>query len=228
VTIRTLDAGGDKPIPGFTQAGESNPFLGMRGIRLSLVHRDVFRLQLRALVRAAAHGPLKIMLPMVTVPEELRDARAMLQAEIDAFVREGVAVRRPKLGIMVEVPAVALSLVDFDADFFSIGSNDLTQYATAAGRDIGAVAALADPLHPGVLKMIEAIARHGRQTGIEVSLCGDAGGDPAVLPHLIRAGLRSVSVSPAAVARVKAAIAGLDLGDGGSGLRRPGEEAPSL
>ncbi len=169
-------------------------------------------MQLRALVRAASHGLLKIMLPMVTVPEEIQAARAMLQAEVDGFIRQGVAVRRPKLGIMVEVPAVALSLENFDADFFSIGSNDLTQYATAAGRDIGAVANLADPLHPGVLKMIAAIARHGRDAGIEVSLCGDAGGQPLVLPHLLKAGLRSLSMSPAAVARAKAVISELDLG----------------
>ena len=113
---------------------------------------------------------------------------------------------------MVEVPAAAVAIDLFEADFFSIGSNDLTQYVTAAGRDSDAVADLADPMNPAVLRLIGQVARFGREAGRDVSLCGDAGGDPAVLPHLLRAGLRSVSVSPAALGRTKAAIAALDLG----------------
>jgi phosphotransferase system enzyme I (PtsI) len=212
VTIRTLDAGGDKPIAGLTTAGESNPFLGMRGIRLSLSHPDVFAVQLRALARAACHGALRIMLPMVTVPEELEAARARLDAEVAALKAAGVAATLPPLGIMVEVPAAALDVERFDAAFFSIGSNDLTQYVTAAGRDIAAVADLANPLNPAVLRLIRMVAEHGRASGREVSLCGDAGGDPEVVAALLATGLRSLSVAPAALATTKAAIGQVDLG----------------
>jgi phosphotransferase system enzyme I (PtsI) len=212
VTIRTLDAGGDKPIAGLTTSGESNPFLGVRGIRLSLSRPEVFVVQLRALARAACHGALRIMLPMVTVPEELEAARARLDAEVAALKAAGVAATRPPLGIMVEVPAAALAVERFDAAFFSIGSNDLTQYVTAAGRDIAAVADLANPLNPAVLRLIRMVVEHGRASGREVSLCGDAGGDPEMVAALLAAGLRSLSVAPAALAPTKAAIGQVDLG----------------
>jgi phosphotransferase system enzyme I (PtsI) len=205
VTIRTLDAGGDKPIPGVTEPHESNPFLGLRGLRLSLRHPDLFRVQLRALVRAARHGQVRIMLPMVTVPAELEAARALLDAEV------GAGMPRPALGIMVEVPAAAIAVDRFDAAFFSIGSNDLTQYVTAAGRDMASVADLADPCNPAVLRLIETIVAHGARSGRDVSLCGDAGGDPAVLPALLATGLRSVSVAPGLLAGAKRAVAGVDL-----------------
>ncbi len=213
VTIRTLDAGGDKPIAGLTLNGESNPFLGVRGIRLSLLRPEIFRVQLRALARAATHGPVKIMLPMVTVPAELAAARAFLEEEVSALASAGIAARRPPLGIMVEVPAAAIAVEAFDADFFSIGSNDLTQYVTAAGRDIDAVADLADPLNPAVLRLIANVVRHGRESGRDVSLCGDAGGDPAILPALLGTGLRALSVAPTALARTKSVILALDLGE---------------
>jgi phosphotransferase system enzyme I (PtsI) len=135
VTIRTLDAGGDKPVPGLTMADEANPFLGLRGLRLSLAHPQAFRVQLRALARAAAAGPLKIMVPMVTVPEELEAARAHLDAAVAELAAEGLAHVRPPLGIMVETPAAALTAAGFVADFYSIGSNDLVQYVMAAARD---------------------------------------------------------------------------------------------
>jgi phosphotransferase system enzyme I (PtsI) len=212
VTIRTLDAGGDKPVAGLTAVGESNPFLGMRGIRLSLARPEVFAVQLRALARAACHGALRIMLPMVTVPEELEAARALLDVTVAALKAAGVPVTRPPIGIMVEVPAAALAIERFDAAFFSIGSNDLTQYVTAAGRDIAAVADLANPLNPAVLRLIRMVAEHGRACGREVSLCGDAGGDPEAVGALLAAGLRSLSVAPAALAATKAAIGQIDLG----------------
>ena len=129
-----------------------------------------------------------------------------------ALAAAGIPVRRPPLGIMVEVPAAALAIDLLDADFFSIGSNDLTQYVMAAARDIAAVADLADPLNPAVLRLVRAIAVHGRAVGREVSPGCDAVGDPAVVPHLLGAGLRSVSVAPAALGRTKAAIAAVDLG----------------
>jgi phosphotransferase system enzyme I (PtsI) len=211
VTIRTLDAGGDKPIPGLTPEGESNPFLGVRGVRLTLRHRDVFRTQLRALCRAAVAGPLEIMIPMVAVPAEMTACADLLDEVVAALAAEGLPHRRPPLGMMVEVPAAAVAVDLFPAEFFSIGSNDLTQYVMAAGRDIGAVAELADPGNEAVLRLIAGVARHGAATGRKVSLCGDAGGDPALIPALLARGLRSLSMAPRLVGPAKAAIAGVRL-----------------
>jgi phosphotransferase system enzyme I (PtsI) len=208
VTIRTLDAGGDKPIPGYTPDNEANPFLGLRGVRLSLAHADVFRMQLRALLRAAVLGPLNVMVPMVTVPRELAAVSAMLAAEAAALERAGVPHGAPKLGMMVEVPAAALTLDLFETDFVSIGSNDLTQYVMAAGRDAASVADLADPTAPAVLRCIEATVAAARAKGIPVSLCGDAGGDPSAIPMLLATGLRSLSMGASAVPRAKASIRG--------------------
>jgi phosphoenolpyruvate-protein phosphotransferase (PTS system enzyme I) len=207
VTIRTLDAGGDKPISGLTVDGESNPFLGVRGVRLSLARPDIFRIQLRALARAATHGNLKIMIPMVTVPAELEATRRLLNEMVGELNAAGQPVRLPPLGMMVEVPAAALAIDMFDADFFSIGSNDLTQYVTASARDIGAVAELNDPANPAVLRLIEAVINDGARRGVEVSLCGDMGGEPACIPQLLSRGLAVLSVAPAALPRTKAAIA---------------------
>jgi phosphotransferase system enzyme I (PtsI) len=208
VTIRTLDAGGDKPIAGLSMAQESNPFLGLRGIRLSLANIDVFRLQLRALARAAHFGPLKVMLPMVTVPSEIAAASSILAEEILNMERAGIACRSPALGIMVEVPAAALAVDRYDAAFYSVGSNDLTQYVTAAARDIASVASLNDTSNPAVLMLIERVARYGRESGREVSLCGDAGGDPKLIPLLLQAGIRNLSMAPTMLARAKSVIAG--------------------
>lgn len=207
VTIRTLDAGGDKPIAGLSMEAESNPFLGLRGIRLSLAYPDIFRVQLRALARAAAAGPLKIMLPMVTLPDEITATAALLDDEVAMLQAAGIPCRRPDLGIMVEVPATALAIERYPAAFFSIGSNDLTQYVTASARDIASVAGLNDTANPAVLRLIGEVAGYGRKSGIDVSLCGDAGGDPRLLPLLLRAGVRNVSMAPKMLARAKSVIA---------------------
>jgi phosphotransferase system enzyme I (PtsI) len=211
VTIRTLDAGGDKPVPGYTVEGETNPFLGLRGIRLSLRHPDRFALQLRALARAAAEGPVRVMLPMVTRQDEIDEAGRLLDDVVAKLQAAGTPHARPQLGIMVEVPAIAMVADQVCADFLSIGSNDLTQYATAAARDDARVAPYADTLHPGVLAMVAHVARNGAVGGRSVSLCGDAGGDPRMIPALLRGGLRSLSVAPALVAGAKAAIRMVDL-----------------
>jgi phosphotransferase system enzyme I (PtsI) len=208
VVFRTLDAGGDKPVAGLTLAGESNPFLGTRGIRLSLARPEVFRVQLRALARAAALGPVKVMLPMVTVPEEIDAAAAILDEAVAALRRDGTACALPPLGIMLEVPAVAIAPERFArAAFFSIGSNDLTQYVTAAARDIAAVAPLCDAGNPAVHALIANVVAAGRRMRREVSLCGDMAGDPVQVPALLRSGLRTVSVAPRLVGRTKLAIA---------------------
>ena len=210
VTIRTLDIGGDKPIRGLTPEGERNPFLGVRGVRLTLARKDVFRTQLRALARAAVHGNLKIMVPMITVAEELADTGRLLDAVMDELSGESVDARRPQLGIMVEVPAVAVAPeLLADAAFFSIGSNDLTQYVMAAARDEGAVSHLGDPGHPAVLRLIANVCRFGREKDIPVSLCGDMASDPAMAAALVKAGLRAFSVGPASIGRVKAALSDL-------------------
>jgi phosphotransferase system enzyme I (PtsI) len=205
VTVRTLDAGGDKPVEGLTSE-EANPFLGLRGIRLSLARPAVFRVQLRALARAAASGPLRVMLPMVSVPGELTRAAAILDEEVEMLRSAGVPCGRPALGMMVEVPAAALCAQRFAAAFYSIGSNDLTQYAFAAARDEPAVADLLDAGDPAVLQLIAMTVAAGRERGVEVSLCGDAGAEISLLPKLMATGLRSISVAPVALARVKSAL----------------------
>ena len=207
VTIRTLDAGGDKPIPGVTFDGEANPFLGVRGLRLSLRRPGLFRTQLRALARAGSAGNLKVMLPMVTTADELQQARAHLDAVLAELASEGLEARRPALGIMVEVPAAALAIDRFDADFYSIGSNDLVQYVTACDRGNGELAALADPLNPAVLELIARTVAHGKRTAGSVSLCGDMAADPRCVPALLDCGLEEFSVAPPALGRLKTAIA---------------------
>jgi phosphotransferase system enzyme I (PtsI) len=211
VTIRTLDAGGDKPIAGLTRDHEPSSFLGVRGLRLSFAVPEVFRAQLRAVARAAVHGNVKLMLPMVTQPQELEQAHAMLEREVAALRAAGVPAARPNLGIMVEVPAAAITADLFAADFFSIGSNDLAQYVAAAGRGIDAVADLADPIQPAMLRLIRHVVEAAAARGIEASLCGDAAGDPRAIPSLLGVGLRTLSVSPALVGRTKLTIAGVDL-----------------
>lgn len=211
VTIRTLDAGGDKPIEGLT-IREANPFLGLRGVRLTLHAPDVFKTQLRALARAACHGDLRIMLPMVTVPEEIEKSASLLDLCITELERESAGACRPPLGIMVEVPTVAILPARFaKAAFFSIGSNDLAQYVTAAARDSSAVAALNSAHDPSVLHLVANVVAEARTLGRSVSLCGDAGSDLSVLPSLLEIGLDSISVAPASLGRVKAAISDLRL-----------------
>ena len=208
VTIRTLDVGGDKPISGLTIAGEGNPFLGLRGVRLTLTRPDVFRVQLRALARAAVLGNLQVMLPMVTVPEEISQSIALLDEVVVQLNAAGVACAKPKLGIMAEVPAVAIAPELFkDAAFFSIGSNDLTQYTLAASRDDARVAVLNVPSHPAVLRLIEGLVRYGADHSVPVSLCGDMASDPKHIESLLTRGLKSLSVAPAMIAEIKKTIA---------------------
>ena len=212
VTIRTIDAGGDKPVKGLTVA-ETNPFLGIRGIRLSLARPEIFSVQLRALARAAPLGDLKVMLPMVSVPEEISAASKLLDAAVADAVFARHAAIRPSLGIMVEVPAVAIAPQLFgEAEFFSIGSNDLIQYVMAAARDNPELSHLQEGLPLAVERLIATVAAYGSENGIDVSLCGDAASDPAIVPRLLKAGLRSLSVAPAMLGAVKAAIAEVSIG----------------
>ncbi len=206
VTVRTLDAGGDKPIAGLSEKNESNPFLGVRGIRLSMLNPDLFRNQLRALLRASTFGNLRIMLPMVTIPGELENARRLLAEILEQLRGSDPKLERPPLGIMVEVPAVALCIDDFDADFFSIGSNDLIQYITACDRGEPKIAHLYRGANRAVFELIRKTIDCGRSAGKPVSLCGDMAAQPDYIDALVDLGLRHFSVSPADLARVKATL----------------------
>ena len=212
VTIRTLDAGGDKPIAGITVVGESNPFLGQRGLRLSLVNPDQFRMQLRALSRAAALGPVKVMLPMVTIPSELSSAADHLDAVLKELEKEDAQFDRPALGIMVETPAAALTAADWSAEFYSIGSNDLVQYVTACARDNPNLVALASPSSPAVLELIKRTVDAGRSRGVEVSICGEMASDPKYVHTLLGLGLDTLSVTANYAGLVKHAISTFDDG----------------
>ncbi|MGD9508312.1 MAG: phosphoenolpyruvate--protein phosphotransferase [Geminicoccaceae bacterium] len=213
--VRTLDVGGDKALPGVSLAAESNPFLGLRGLRLCLERPELFRPQVRALLRAAVFGPLRVMLPMVTTAEEFREAQDVFAACLAELLAENAEAKMPPLGIMVETPAAALTVDLIPADFLSIGSNDLTQYVMAASRDgEGRVGALNDPLQPAVLRLIGQVVRHGEAAGVPVSLCGDMASEPAGAEALLGLGLRRLSVAPAALGRVKQAVARFGAGDG--------------
>ena len=211
--IRTLDIGGDKPVPGLELPKEQNPFLGLRGIRLCLDRPELFKPQIRALLRAAAKGPLDVMLPMVAVQAEIDETRRLFADCLAELKRDGIDAAMPSIGIMVETPAAALAADQLDASFFSIGSNDLIQYTMAAARDGGGrVAALLDPGHVAIERLINQVVHQSKAMEKDVSLCGDMAADPACLPLLLRAGLRKISVAPAAFDRVKAVIATIDLG----------------
>ncbi|RZN36495.1 phosphoenolpyruvate--protein phosphotransferase [Bradyrhizobium sp. Leo121] len=214
VTIRTFDAGGDKPVAGFTLDGEANPFLGVRGLRLCLARPEIFAVQLRALARAAVRGNLKVMFPMVTSADELEAGRKLFADVVQHLQADGIAAMLPELGIMVEVPAAALAIASFKTSFFSIGSNDLAQYVLACDRSNGALVPLMDPLHPAVLELIARTAEHGRRAAISVSLCGDMAGDPRCLPALLSCGLRELSVNASALAQIKQTIDRLSSGGG--------------
>ena len=209
VIIRTLDVGGDKPLVYVTVPGEDNPFLGERGIRFCLAHTDMFKPQLRALLRAAQEENLRIMFPMVAHLAELRAARALLEEARKELAEEGIACDKSvETGIMIEVPA-AVAMADQlakEADFLSIGTNDLTQYVMAADRGNAAVAHLFDSFHPAVLRMVRATVEAGHRAGIPVAMCGELAGKPDAAPLLIGLGLDELSMNAPSVPEVKAAI----------------------
>lgn len=205
-TIRTLDAGGDKPISGVTIKEEANPFLGVRGYRLSQQNRELFLEQVRALVRAAVHGPLKIMLPMITIPQEMSEFRALVAEVVKDLKSKGIDCSIPSLGMMVEVPAAALTAEEFDADFYSIGSNDLIQYTTACARDNSALSHLAQGNNRGVIRLISMVVSAANQRNVELSVCGEMASMPSMIPYLLGAGVRNLSVSAGQLAMVKKAV----------------------
>lgn len=208
VVIRTFDVGGDKlPLGGFPT--EANPFLGWRAIRVCLDEPELFKTQLRALLRAAVHGDVRIMLPLVVTLEEVRAARKLLNEAADELAERGVEHRRDvPLGVMVETPAAAViaDMLAPEVAFFSIGTNDLVQYTLAVDRGNVNLASRFTPLHPAVLRLINRTVRMGEETGREVSVCGEMASQPLMAFALIGLGVRQLSVAPQSVPLVKRVI----------------------
>ncbi|MBK8049622.1 MAG: phosphoenolpyruvate--protein phosphotransferase [Anaerolineales bacterium] len=212
--IRTLDVGGDKPAPYLQLPHEANPFLGWRAIRVQLAMPEFFKTQLRALLRAAVHGSIHIMLPMIATADEIRQAQAFVGASADELAAAGVPHRRDTpLGIMVEIPSAAMMADQLAplVDFFSIGTNDLTQYTFAADRGNAHVAALADPLHPAVLRQIDAVIRAAHAHGRWCGLCGEMAAQPEAIPILLGLGLDEFSMAPASIPATKQLIGRLTV-----------------
>ncbi|WP_331376128.1 putative PEP-binding protein [Sinorhizobium chiapasense] len=209
VIMRMLDLGGDKKELG-VGAKESEAFMGRRGIRLLLALPEIARLQARALLRAAAHGNLGVLLPMVTVPEEFDAMRAIFEEESAALGRRGVQTRMPEIGMMVEVPAAALTLDRFSrSDFFSFGTNDLAQYLAAAARDDQSVAALYAAATPAVLRVIAQGVALAEAMKKPIGICGEMASDPRHVPALMAAGLRHFSVATNRLATIRSTIGGM-------------------
>jgi len=210
LVIRTLDIGGDKPVPYIEIGEEANPELGWRGIRVMLGRRDLLKTQLRAILRAGYGHSVDIMFPMISTLTELQEAKAAVTDAKAELEREGMSFRKDgKVGIMIEVPA-AVAVADQlarEADFFSIGSNDLIQYVMAADRTNARIAPLADPFQPAVLRLIHQTIEAGRQAGIGVCLCGELAADPLATPLLLGLGLEEFSASATLIPELKHAIA---------------------
>ncbi|WP_201318678.1 phosphoenolpyruvate--protein phosphotransferase [Paenibacillus sp. EPM92] len=209
VVIRTLDIGGDKELPYMSLPKESNPFLGLRALRLCLSREDLFRTQLRALLRASRHGQLKIMFPMISVLDELLEAKRLLQEEKEKLLREGAVVaERIEVGMMIEVPAAAIGADIFasEVDFFSIGTNDLIQYMMAADRMNETVSYLYQPCHPTVLRLVQTVIRAARREGKWVGMCGEMAGDETAIPLLLGLGLHEFSMSASSILPSRALI----------------------
>ena len=214
--IRTLDIGGDKPAPYLNMPQELNPFLGVRGARLSLARPEVFQPQLRALLRAGVGHNLKIMAPMVASLEEVHALRAHLDEARAALREMGMPYSGDaEVGIMVEVPSAAVmsDLLAPAVDFFSIGTNDLSQYTLAADRTNQHVASLADALHPAVLRLIAMVIQAAHAHGKWVGLCGELAAEPLAAPVLLGLGLDEFSANPRAIPAVKQAIRRYSLED---------------
>ncbi|WP_434301343.1 phosphoenolpyruvate--protein phosphotransferase [Corallococcus exiguus] len=208
--LRTLDIGGDKHVPYLSLPAESNPFLGIRGIRLCFEREDLFRTQLRAILRASMEGPVRIMYPMVAMPEELAKARAITES-----VRQEVGADPVETGIMIEVPSAVMMAEQLarDVSFFSIGTNDLTQYLLAMDRQHPVLASQADGLHPAVLRMVDLTVKAAKKAGIWVGACGGIAGDPSGAVVLSGLGVTELSVAIPSIPAVKALLRGISMAD---------------
>jgi phosphotransferase system enzyme I (PtsI) len=206
VVIRTLDVGGDKNLPYMDISKEDNPFLGYRAIRICLENDDIFKTQLRALLRASKYGNLKIMFPMISCIEELQAAKAKLKVVVDELKRENIAINEKiEVGMMVEIPAAAINADMFakEVDFFSIGTNDLIQYSLAVDRGNQKIAHLYNQLHPAVLRLIQRIIAAAHQENIWVGICGEAAADPRLAPVFAAMGIDELSVNSKSILKIR-------------------------
>ena len=216
VTIRTLDLGGDKAVPNLGLEAEENPQLGCRSVRLTMRHEDLMRAQLRAILRASAIGNVRLLLPMISSLDELREVRRLVHATQDELAHRGYAFDPEiPIGIMIEVPSAALiaDALARECDFFSIGTNDLTQYTLAVDRGNEAIAHLFRPLHPAVLTLIDSSVRAAERAGIPVSVCGEMASNALAVPLLVGLGIGELSGTPRAVPVVKEIVRALDSGE---------------
>ena len=209
--IRTLDVGGDKDLPGVDQPTEENPFLGWRGIRMCLDVPELFKPQLRAILRAASHGNLRIMFPMVVDNVELRAAKEILAECRKELENEGTKFGEVEVGVMVETPAAAIRAADIapEVSFFSIGTNDLVQYTLAADRGNERLRRLQSADHPAVLDLIGQTCQAAQEAGIWVGMCGEAAGEPALIPKLIELGVTELSMSAPSIPKAKKVVSEL-------------------
>ena len=216
VVVRTMDIGGDKHLPYLPLPEEMNPFLGYRAIRISLDRQEIFRTQLRALLRASAFGKLRIMFPMIGTLQEFRDAKKVFEEEKAKLVKDGVKVSDDiQLGMMMEVPAAAVLADQFakEVDFFSIGTNDLIQYTMAADRGNEHVSYLYQPYNPSILRLIKHVIESAHKEGKWAGMCGEAAGDNTMLPLLLSMGLDEYSMSATSVLRVRSLMKKLSTKD---------------
>ena len=218
VTIRTLDVGGDKPLPGDPQliGPEANPFLGFRAIRMCLENPELFKKQLRAILRASAHGRVELMYPMISGAEELDRANALLDEARGELKQRGQAFDpKMRVGTMIEIPSAAIAgdVLAEKCDFFSIGTNDLIQYLLAIDRGNNRIAHLYDPSHPAVLRVIRQIVETGHAQKLKVSVCGEMAGDPIYVPLLLGLGVDELSMTPTLLPSVKFLIRNTTMSD---------------
>lgn len=213
VIIRTMDIGGDKQVPYLDMAKEENPFLGYRAVRYCLDHAEFFKTQLRALLRAGVYGRLRIMVPMIANVKEVRRVKQLLAEVKEELSAADVAFTDDyELGIMIEIPSAALQshALAKEVDFFSIGTNDLTQYTLAVDRMNASLADLYNPMDPAVLRLVDMTIKSGHEAGIWVGMCGNASGNPKMIPILLGMGLDEFSVSPVSVTEVRKTIMSLN------------------
>lgn len=213
VVVRTMDIGGDKELPYLELPHEMNPFLGYRAIRISLDKDDLFRTQLRALLRASVFGKLRIMFPMIATLQEFRSAKAILSEEKAKLQSEGVAVSEDvQVGIMIEIPAAAVLAHQFakEVDFFSIGTNDLIQYTMAADRMNEQVSYLYQPYNPSILTLIKNVIDAAHANGKWAGMCGEMAGDQLAVPLLVGMGLDEFSMSASSILKTRSLMKKLD------------------